>query len=191
MYGAGMRISEVLRLRIADVDFDQHYLLVRSGKGLKDRRVMLPVSCVDALKDQIRKATKQHRLDLLEGHGEALLPNALSRKYPNEGKAVGWQYVFYSNQLTTDPRSGLIHRHHLSERHVQKSLKKAVSKTNIRKKVSAHTFRHSFATEMLQSGYDIRTVQELLGHTNVKTTMMYTHVLNKEGNYLKSPLDSL
>ncbi len=191
MYGSGMRISEVLRLRIADVDFEQHYVLVRSGKGLKDRRVMLPLSCVDAMKGQIWKATQQHRLDLHDGHGEALLPKALSRKYPNEGKELGWQYVFFSNRLTTDPRSGLIHRHHLSDRYVQKSLKKAVSKTNIRKKVSAHTFRHSFATEMLQSGYDIRTVQELLGHTNVKTTMIYTHVINKEGNFLKSPLDIL
>lgn len=191
MYGSGMRISEVLRLRIMDVDFEQYHLLVRSGKGLKDRRVMLPLACIDALKDQIGKSTKQHRLDLNEGHGEALLPKALSRKYPSEGKSLGWQYVFYSNRLTTDPRSGLIHRHHLSDRYVQKSLKKAASKTNIHKKVSAHTFRHSFATEMLQAGYDIRTVQELLGHSNVKTTMIYTHVLNKEGNYLKSPLDSL
>ena len=191
MYGTGMRISEVLRLRIKDINFEHHYIIVRSGKGLKDRRVMLPKTCIVPLKDQINHVTKQHQQDLKNGVGETLLPKALAKKYPQEGKKMGWQYIFCSNQLSKDPRSGLIHRYHLSDRYVQKSLKKAVSLTQINKKVSSHTFRHSFATDMLKFGYDIRTVQELLGHTNVNTTMIYTHILNKDGNYLQSPVDRL
>ncbi len=191
MFGTGMRISEVLRLRIKDIDFEHFYILVRSGKGLKDRRVMLPNSCIPDLKEQIKRATKQHYRDLKKGQGEKLLPKALHRKHPGEAKHLGWMYIFFSDRISTDPRSGLKHRHHISDRYIQKALKQAVSNTNIVKKVSSHTLRHSFATQMLQFGYDIRTVQELLGHTNVKTTMIYTHVLNEKGNFLKSPVDAI
>lgn len=191
MYGSGMRISEVLRLRIKDVDFANFLIYVRSGKGLKDRRVMLPNTCINPLKNQIQKAVSIHSKDLKEGFGKTLLPKALSRKYPGEAKETGWQYVFFADKRSEDPQSGLVHRYHISERFIQKAIKAAISKTDIKKKVTSHTLRHSFATQMLHSGYDIRTVQELLGHTNVKTTMIYTHVLNKEGNFLKSPLDVL
>lgn len=191
MYGTGMRISEVLRLRVQDIDFDEHLIFVRSGKGAKDRRVMLPKTLVEPLKKQINRTRIQHKKDLTAGFGETLLPKALIRKYPGEAKELRWKYLFFSNTLRKDPRSKLLHRHHISNRYIQKALKAAVCKTEITKKVSSHTFRHSFATHMLRSGYDIRTVQELLGHTNVKTTMIYTHVLNKEGSYLKSPIDAL
>lgn len=164
---------------------------MRSGKGLKDWRVTLPKTCIVPLKDQINHVTKQHQQDLKNDVGETLLPKAWAKKYPQEGKKKGWQYIFYSNQWSKDPRSRGIHRYHLSDRYVQKSLKKAVSLTHINKKVSSPTFRPSFATDMLKFGYDIRTVQELLGHTKVNTTMIYTHILNKDGNYLQSPVDRL
>lgn len=191
MYGSGLRISECLRLRVQNIDFEMHQIVVRSGKGLKDRLVMLPKSCKPALNVQIQRVSKLHKADVRKGFGQALIPKALARKYPGGIKEVRWQYLFPSQMLKKDPRSGIIHRHHISSRMVQKAIKKASSFSGIKKKVTAHTFRHSFATHMLQNGYDIRTVQELLGHKNLKTTMIYTHVLNKGRTYIKSPVDLL
>lgn len=191
LYGSGMRISECLRLRVQDIDFEFEQLWVRSGKGNKDRVTILPQKCIPLLKDQIQKVTLLHQRDCQVGHGTTLLPKALHKKYPNEGKQLRWQYVFPSTKRSVDPRSGMEHRYHLSDRFMNKSIKKAAQQAGIVKKVSAHTFRHSFATQLLITGYDIRTVQELLGHKNLKTTMIYTHVINKGGNYLKSPVDMI
>ncbi|MEX2478223.1 MAG: integron integrase [Gracilimonas sp.] len=191
LYGSGIRISECLRLRIQDVDIENSQLWVRSGKGNKDRVSLLPQKSIPKLRKQIEKVRAIYKKDLKEGYGKANLPKALARKYPQEQKSLGWQYLFPSSSISKDPRSGLEHRYHISNRQVQRKLKKAVSETNITKKVTCHTFRHSFATQLLKSGYDIRTVQELLGHKNLKTTMIYTHVINKGGNYIKSPVDTL
>lgn len=191
LYGSGLRISECLRLRVQDVDFDYEQLWVRSGKGQKDRVSLLPQKCIQEVKDQIEKVALLHQKDLAGGCGKALLPKALSKKYPDEDKELRWQYLFPSKIISEDPRSGLKHRYHLSNRYVQKRLKKAAKKAGLNKKITCHTLRHSFATHLLQNGYDIRTVQELLGHKSLKTTMIYTHVINKGGNYIKSPVDSL
>ncbi|MBO6622473.1 MAG: integron integrase [Balneola sp.] len=191
LYGSGLRISECLRLRVQDIDFEYNKLWVRSGKGLKDRVSLLPQKAISDLKDQLENVKLLHIKDLSEGYGNALLPNALRKKYPGEEKKLRWQYIFPSKVIAKDPRSGIKHRYHLSGRFVQKRIKQASSLANLTKKISAHTFRHSFATHLLQQGYDIRTVQELLGHKNLKTTMIYTHVINKGGNYIKSPADSI
>ena len=191
LYGAGLRISECLRLRVQDVDFEYEQIWVRSGKGNKDRVTLLPQTGIPFLRKQIQKVSLLHKKDANEGLGEALLPNALSRKYSGESTHLRWQYLFPSSTMATDPRSGLKHRYHISPSLINKSIKKAAKKVGVNKKVSAHTFRHSFATHLLQNGYDIRTVQELLGHKNLKTTMIYTHVINKGGNYIKSPVDIL
>ncbi len=191
LYGGGLRISECLRLRVQDVDFEYKQLWVRSGKGNKDRVTLLPVKCIDPLKKQIQKVKILHEKDIKQGFGEANLPKALARKYPLENKKLGWQYVFPSSKKIQDPRTGKTHRYHLSDSWVSRRIKEAALKSGIDKKVTPHTLRHSFATHLLQNGYDIRTVQELLGHKNLKTTMIYTHVLNKGGNYIKSPVDSL
>jgi len=189
LYGSGLRISECLRLRVQDVDLEYQQLWVRSGKGNKDRVTLLPKKSIPLLKDQLRKVAQLHQKDLKEGSGKALLPKALSLKYPNENTQLRWQYVFPSTKKSADPRTGFSHRYHISARWVNKEIKKVTNKFQINKKVSAHTFRHSFATQLLMNGYDIRTVQELLGHKNLKTTMLYTHVINKGGNYIKSPAD--
>ena len=191
LYGSGLRISECLRLRVQDVDFEYEQLWIRSAKGLKDRVTLLPQKCIPDLKQQMEKVKLLHKKDLAAGYGGALLPNALAKKYPNENKQLRWQYVFPSKVIAKDPRSGLKHRFHLSDRFVQKRLKEAAHLSGINKKVTCHTLRHSFATHLLKNGYDIRTVQELLGHKNLKTTMIYTHVINKGGNYIKSPADLL
>ncbi|MEQ8525802.1 integron integrase [Gracilimonas sp.] len=191
LYGSGIRISECLRLRVQDVDFENEQLWVRSGKGDKDRVSLLPQKSIPKLRWQIQKVEVIHKKDLVDGFGKALLPKALARKYPDEQSRLGWQYLFPASRISKDPRTGAEHRYHISSRQVQRKLKKAVTKTGIRKKVTCHTFRHSFATHLLQNGYDIRTVQELLGHKNLKTTMIYTHVINKGGNYIKSPVDAL
>ena len=190
LYGSGLRVSECLRLRVHDIDLEYQQLWVRSGKGNKDRVTVLPKKCIPLLKDQIEKVRRLHQVDLKAGFGKAVLPKALSTKYPNEDSQFRWQYVFPSTSRSRDPRTKAEHRYHLSDSWINKELKKATQKTTITKKVSAHTFRHSFATQLLTTGYDIRTVQELLGHKNLKTTMIYTHVLNKGGNYIKSPADS-
>ncbi|WP_018128385.1 integron integrase [Balneola vulgaris] len=191
LYGSGLRISECLRLRVQDIDFDYNQIWVRSGKGNRDRVTLLPQICVSGLKKQIQKVTLLHQLDLKNGMGKTLLPYALEQKYPGESGQLRWQYVFPSKSLAKDPRSKKLHRYHISASIINRQIKKAAEKAGLNKKVSAHTFRHSFATHLLQSGYDIRTVQELLGHKNLKTTMIYTHVMNKGGSYIKSPVDGL
>ncbi len=193
MYGSGLRLMETLRLRIKDVDFGQNHLLVRQGKGQKDRMTVLPTSSSEALKVQISLAEALHRRDLAEGFGRVYLPFALARKYPDADREAGWQYLFPAARRAVDPRSddGVVRRHHLAESGVQKMVKGAVRRSGIAKPASCHTFRHSFATHLLENGSDIRTVQELLGHADVRTTMIYTHVLQRGPMGVRSPADVL
>jgi integron integrase len=189
LYGGGLRLCEGLRLRVKDVDFAQQQILVRDGKGSKSRVTMLPASVTEELRDHLVRVKRQHQQDLGRGFGAVLLPYALDRKYPNANRDWVWQFVFPSSQIAQDPRGETMCRHHLHESGVQKAVKQAVRVTKIAKRVGCHTFRHSFATHLLESGYDIRTIQELLGHKDVKTTMIYTHVLNRGGRGVRSPLD--
>ena len=189
LYGSGMRIMECLRLRVKDVDFKRREILIRDGKGFKDRVTMLPGSLVASLETHLAKIRTLHEADLQQGYGAVYLPNALDKKYPNAGREWGWQYVFPSAKLSTDPRSGEIRRHHVQDQSVQRAVKQAARDADLTKPATPHTFRHSFATHLLEGGYDIRTVQELLGHSDVSTTMIYTHVLNKGGRGVVSPLD--
>ena len=191
LYGTGMRLLEALRLRVKDVEFERREIVVRQGKGNKDRVTMLPENLLLPLRDQLVKAKRLHDADLAAGFGEVFLPDALARKYKGAGKSWGWQFVFASAVRSIDPRSGVERRHHLYDSSLQKAVATAARRANIAKPVSPHVLRHSFATHMLQAGYDIRTVQELLGHADVSTTMIYTHVLNKGGRGLISPLDAL
>jgi integron integrase len=191
LYGTGMRLMELLRLRVKDVDFSANQITVRDGKGAKDRLTVLPAAVKPALQRHLKDLRRLHERDLEEGYGEVYLPYALARKYPNAGREWGWQYLFPATILSVDPRSGTRRRHHLDERVFQKAFREAVRKAGIVKPATCHTLRHSFATHLLRDGYDIRTVQELLGHRSVKTTMIYTHVLNRGGRGVLSPLDSL
>ena len=189
LYGSGLRLMECLRLRVKDVDFSMSQILVRHGKGGKDRITMLPVNVVEPLSLHLKRVRALHKEDCDRGFGHVNLPGALARKYPSASRQWAWQYVFPSKSLCRDPRSGEIRRHHLHESAVRKSIKKAAKMAGIHKPIGCHTFRHSFATHLLEAGYDIRTVQELLGHKDVTTTMIYTHVLNRGGKAVKSPLD--
>ena len=189
LYGSGLRLMEACRLRVQDVDFGMHQLLVRNGKGAKDRVTMLPQTIIEPLKQHLQRVKMMHDDDLRDGNGEVYLPFALDRKYPNAPREWGWQYVFPADRSSQDPRSGAIRRHHLGEQTVQRAVRQAAMVSGLTKRVSPHTMRHSFATHLLMSGYDIRTVQELLGHKDVQTTMIYTHVLNRGGKGVVSPLD--
>jgi integron integrase len=191
LYGAGLRVSEGLRLRVKDIDLERGVVQVRDAKGLKDRVTMLPMVLNKPLIDLIEHRRLIHIADLKSGHGRVYLPEALSRKYPTANRELGWQYIFCSRSLSQDPRSGNVGRHHLHESVIQKAMRVATRLSGINKHVGPHTLRHSFATHLLEAGTDIRTVQELLGHKNVQTTMIYTHVLNRPGVSVKSPLDRL
>jgi integron integrase len=191
LYGSGLRISEATRLRVQDIDFKIKTLTVRSGKGNKDRITTFPETLTPFLTNHLAKVRAIHRNDLKKGFGEVYLPHALARKYLSAPKEWGWQYVFPANTLSEDPRSDKIRRHHIDPSVVNKAIKIAAKKAGMVKKISAHTFRHSFATHLLQRGNDIRTVQALLGHNDVSTTMIYTHVLQQGGHGVMSPLDDL
>ncbi|MGH8453550.1 MAG: integron integrase [Nevskiales bacterium] len=189
MYGTGLRLMESLRLRVGDMDRDYRQIIVRNGKGAKDRVTMLPESLIPLLAAHLEKVKSLHERDLAEGYGGVYLPFALARKYPRAEYEWLWQYVFPSINRSTDPFSGVIRRHHLDEKNYQRVIRQAARRAGLTKRVTSHTLRHCFATHLLEDGYDIRTVQELLGHADVSTTMIYTHVLNRGGRGVRSPLD--
>lgn len=189
IYGSGLRLSECLRLRIKDVDFDYKQVLVRDGKGMKDRITILPNTLIAPLKEQMKKIEMIHTTDLKNGFGAAVLPYALGKKYPHAEKALGWQYLFMANGFVSEKNDSVKRRYHIHNSSVQKAFKKALQDSGIVKMGSVHSLRHSFATHLLENGYDIRTIQELLGHKSVKTTMIYTHVMNQGVMEVRSPLD--
>jgi integron integrase len=190
LYGTGMRLMEGLRLRVKDVDFERREIIVREPKGGHDRRTMLPASLEQPLREAIARSLRLHAADRAAGHGRVWLPDALARKYPNAATEPAWQYVFPADERATDPRDGSERRHHVGEEALNRHLKRAATRLGLGKPVSAHTLRHSFATHLLEAGYDIRTVQALLGHKDVATTQIYTHVLGCGANAVRSPLDA-
>ncbi len=189
LYGAGLRLTECLRLRVKDADFGNHQIIVRDGKGFKDRVTVLPDQTIVPLKSHLKLVKLQHERDLSLGFGSVEMPYALARKYPSAEKEWIWQWIFPSARVSVDPRSGIRRKHHMDESVLQKAVRKAAKEARIEKRVTPHSLRHSFATHLLEAGYDIRTVQELLGHKDVKTTMIYTHVMNKGAYAVRSPLD--
>ena len=191
LYGSGLRLMECLRLRVKDIDFEYNNIMVRGGKGKKDRVTVLPDILKGKLKQHLLKVEKLHQKDLNNGYGGVYLPYALEKKYPNANKELGWQYIFPASQLSIDKRTGIKRRHHIDESVLQRAVRVAIKKAGIKKPGSCHTFRHSFATHLLENGYDIRTVQDLLGHESLNTTMIYTHVMKRGGMGVKSPADNL
>jgi len=191
MYGGGLRVLEAVRLRVHHLDFDRAEVLVRAGKGDKDRRTMLPAAAAGDLRALLVGVKARHDVELAAGGGRVYLPEALARKYPGADRAWGWQYVFPARSLSTDPRSGAVRRHHLGEPSVQRAVRAAAAAAGVGKPVTPHVFRHAFATHLIETGTDVRTVQELLGHASLETTMIYVHVLNKGGRGVRSPADGL
>jgi len=191
LYGSGLRLMECIRLRVKDVDFGYNQIVIRDGKGRKDRVTMLPETVSLYLKEHLNKVKQQHNKDLAQGYGGVYLPNALERKYRGADKSWVWQYVFPSSKISVDPRSGIKRRHHVNQQYLHRAVKSAVQRSGIFKAASCHTFRHSFGTHLIEDGYDIRTVQELLGHKDVSTTMVYTHVLSRGGQGVRSPVDTI
>jgi integron integrase len=191
LYGSGLRIMEAVRIRAKDIDFQMKQLAVRSGKGDKDRFTTFPATLTPLLQNHLAGVKTLHQQDSAQGHGEVYLPHALARKYPNATKEWGWQHVFPARNISVDPRSGVTRRHHVDPSVINKAIKVAVRRAALTKTISAHTFRHSFATHLLQRGTDIRTIQQLLGHNDVATTMIYTHILQQGGQGVPSPLDDL
>jgi integron integrase len=191
LYGSGLRLMECLRLRVKDIDFAYHQIVVRDGKGNKDRVTMLPTALKEPLERHLVKVKVLHEQDLKEGFGQVYLPFALEKKYPKANREWGWQYVFPAAKRSVDARTGILRRHHVAETALQKAVYAAIRAAEVTKPGSCHSFRHSFATHLLENGYDIRTVQELLGHKDVSTTMIYTHVMNKGGKGVRSPMDLL
>ena len=189
LYGAGLRLTECLHLRVKDVDLEQYQITVRDGKGAKDRRTMLPQPLKDPLTQHLAKVRVLYEQDLARSQANVFLPDALARKYPNAPREWPWQWVFPARSLSTDPRSGAVRRHHAGEETLQRAVKAAIAGAGLTKAGSCHTLRHSFATHLIEDGYDIRTVQELLGHADVRTTIIYTHVLSRPGHAVRSPLD--
>jgi integron integrase len=191
LYGSGLRVLEAVRVRVKDVDFEMKQVTVRSGKGEKDRFTTLPASLIPLLQNQLQRVKAYHEQDLAAGHGAVYLPYALERKYPGAARDWSWQYLFPARDVSTDPRSSVVRRHHVDPAVVNKAIKVAARRVGLTKVISAHSFRHSFATHLLQRGTDIRTIQELLGHADLATTMIYTHVVQQGGQGVPSPLDDL